>query len=207
MAKGILKKTSSESTATASKKISLFGDKNDRHDLLIAEFKQAHRRMFAASSGGSDASGSESDSGRGNGDNDIAEKSDANKAADSAPPAPARDNGGEKSETKNPGSLSVDNSVETIAAAAVGSGKPKAPPPPPPVKKSRLLLSAQLSSSSSESLLSGRSMSTFKPDRYVGDTQRESRVAMGGGGSVQVAISGHVGWDRGGIVSGVMGST
>ncbi len=165
MAKGILKKTSSESTATASKKISLFGDKSDRHDLLIAEFKQAHRRMFAASSGGSDASGSESDSGRGNVDND--EKSDANKAADSAPPAPARDNvggGGEKLEA-SPGSLSVD-SVETIAAAAaVGSGKPKAPPPPPPVKKSRLLLSAQLSSSSSESLLSGRSMSTFKPDR------------------------------------------
>jgi hypothetical protein len=164
VAKGILKKTSSESTATASKKISLFGDKNDRHDLLIAEFKQAHRRMFAASSGGSDASGSESDSGRGNGDND--EKSDASTAADSAPPAPSRDNnvgGGEKLETKNPGSLSVDNSVETIAAA-VGSGKPKAPPPPPPVKKSRLL-SAQLSSSSSESLLSGRSMSTFKPDR------------------------------------------
>ncbi len=170
MAKGILKKTSSESTATASKKISLFGDKNDRHDLLIAEFKQAHRRMFAASSGGSDASGSESDSGRGNNGDDINdEKSDANKAAVSAPPAPARDNnvggGGEKLETKNPGSLSVD-SVETIAgAAAVGSGKPKAPPPPPPVKKSRLLLSAQLSSSSSESLLSGRSMSTFKPDR------------------------------------------
>jgi hypothetical protein len=165
VAKGILKKTSSELTATANKKISLFGDKNDRHDLLIAEFKQAHRRMFAASSAGSDASGSESDSGRGNGDND--EKSDANKAADSAPPAPARDNaggGGEKLETKNPGSLSVD-SVETIAAAAVGGGKPKAPPPPPPVKKSRLLLSAQLSSSSSESLLSGRSMSTFKPDR------------------------------------------
>jgi hypothetical protein len=164
VAKGILKKTSSESTATASKKISLFGDKNDRHDLLIAEFKQAHRRMFAASSGGSDASGSESDSGRGNVDND--EKSDANKVADSAPPAPARDNvggAGEKLETKNPGSLSVD-SVESIAAAA-GSGKPKAPPPPPPVKKSRLL-SAQLSSSSSESLLSsGRSMSTFKPDR------------------------------------------
>lgn len=173
MAKGILKKPPD----SLAKKI--IGDKNDRHDLLIAEFKQAHRRMFAAASAASyssassaaEMSESESDSGpllsRRGGVGGVIEthSSEGDSIAVAAVETTVlqvNSASGEKASTTS--LLSDGESRETGGHAATGGGKPKAPPPPPPVKTSRLL-SAQLSSGSSESLLSNKSMSTFKPDR------------------------------------------
>jgi hypothetical protein len=165
VAKGILKKPT-DATSLA-KKMPHLGDKNDRHDMLIAEFKQAHRRMFAANSSTSssvgDASESESDG------NTVSLIHSKESTASLAGKVATND---DNKDTPVMSLAASDEGQELSSGGVNGSVKPKAPPPPPPVKTSRLL-SAQLSSSSSESSLpSTRSMSTFKPDRYFWDVKK-----------------------------------
>ena len=171
MAKGILKKPSMDS-GSLGKKVPFLGDKNDRHDLLIAEFKQAHRRMFANSSSASssvgEASESESDGGQERhrlGGVAMLHNSDGNRDIETAATATVA---AENKATAMTNVITISEEDQSVGGVSGGGGKPKAPPPPPPVKTSRLL-SAQLSSSSSESLPSSArslSLSTFKPDRY-----------------------------------------
>jgi len=131
--KGILKKP-----VDNSKKVPFINEKNDKHDLLIAEFKKAHRKMFKGNEAGDEGDGGEESDGGGEGaEEDIIMN---NKPKAPPPPPPA------KTSTLQTTTLVKSNGIH---------GKPGSPLYP-----SISTLGGSMSDSSSTT-----SLSTFKPDR------------------------------------------